>query len=149
MDAVNAFQRHRRLTVTALAGWRFTGTTSYVVAAQGATRLLKLLSGRWREGRTVDVLIDELVGQGTLRAKVVLPFVTTLNGAHARSTTGDEGPAATALSALRRAFYLAAVPEDIRRVALGARADAGVDPRLDLYLAVVRECLRGVRVQAG
>lgn len=144
-NAVNTYRNRREFTVMPLRGWRFTGLTSYVVRPRGARRLLEHLQGRWSEGRTVDVLIDELVQQSSVRGLVVLPFVSTLSAESDQSTTGDQGPALRSITGFRRALYCEADVHAIRRQVLRAGADGETEPLLDVYLAMLRDVLRTVK----
>jgi GR25 family glycosyltransferase involved in LPS biosynthesis len=61
-------------------GWYLACTSSYLVSAQGAGRLLELLEREFRKPQLepIDMAIRRLIRSGALRAGITLPFLTTI-----------------------------------------------------------------------
>lgn len=139
-SARQAFLDKRQVTLIDLRRLSFTGLTSYLVNRGSLKRLGELLHGGWRSNRTIDVVLQDLVRKGAVRARLIFPFLSTLAQEHEQSTAGLRGPAIKSLDALRLACFYEADPDAIRRRAIDCRCYPQTDPLLELYL----NCLRGV-----
>lgn len=140
-QAREAFLRQQKIALIDLQSLPFTGTTSYLVNRSSLPRLEGALAGGWRRNQTIDVAIQELVRSGTLRARLIFPFLSTLSPEHVASTAGMQGPAARALDIFRQAWFYSADPEALRQQAVPCPCHAGSAPLLELYLHVLREVL--------
>lgn len=139
-SARQAFLQRNKISLINLQQLAFTGTTSYVVNQRSLRRLGELLEGQWQRNQTIDVVLQQLVRCGELRARLLFPFLSTLAPEHEQSTAGLEGPAIKSLDAFRQAWFYAADPELIRTRTIDCHCHASSDPLLELYL----NCLRGV-----
>ncbi len=139
--ARQAFLDRQKISLIDLKQLSFTGTTSYVVNRSCLERLGQLLTGGWRRNQTIDVALQQLVRRGDLRARLIFPFLSTLNSEHAVTTAGMRGPAVQALDAFRQAWFYAAVPEVIRQRTIPCRCQDASEPLLELYLNGLRAVL--------
>jgi GR25 family glycosyltransferase involved in LPS biosynthesis len=139
-SARRAFLKEKRVSLIDLRQLAFTGTTSYLVNQHCLKRLGELLQGRWQSNQTIDVVLQQLIRRGELRARVAFPFLSTITPEHEQSTTGLQGPAIKALDAFRQAWFYAADPDAIRRRTIDCNCHASSDALLELYL----NSLRGV-----
>ena len=139
-SARGAFLKEKRVSLIDLRQLAFTGTTSYLVNQNCLKRLGELLQGRWQSNQTIDVVLQQLIRRGELRARVAFPFLSTIAPEHEQSTTGLQGPAIKALDAFRKAWFYAADPDAIRRRTIDCNCHASSDALLELYL----NSLRGV-----
>lgn len=138
--AREAFRREQRISLIDLRQLAFTGTTSYLVNQRSLPRLVELLQGGWQSNRTIDVVLQQLIRRGELRARLAFPFLSTMASESEHSTAGLQGPAIKALDAFRQAWFYAADPDAIRRKTIDCNCQASSSPLLELYL----NCLRGV-----
>lgn len=143
-QARTAFLERQKISLIDLRQLAFTGTTSYLVNQNSLARLPSLLAGGWRRNQTIDVAIQEQVRRGELRARLVFPFLSTLNPEHETSTAGMQGPATPALNAFRQAWFYAADPQAIHRRVGGCECQTGTQPLLELYLHALRSVLGSV-----
>jgi len=139
-SAREAFLREQRISLIDLRQLAFTGTTSYLVNQRSLPRLVELLQGGWQSNRTIDVVLQQLIRRGELRARLAFPFLSTMASESEHSTAGMQGPAIRALDAFRQAWFYSADPDAIRRKTIACACQAASNPLLELYL----NCLRGV-----
>jgi len=139
-SAREAFRREQRISLIDLRQLAFTGTTSYLVNQRSLPRLGELLQGGWQSNRTIDVVLQQLIRRGELRARLAFPFLSTMASESEHSTAGMQGPAIRALDAFRKAWFYSADPDAIRRKTIDCGCQASSNPLLELYL----NCLRGV-----
>ncbi len=138
--ARQAFRQRQKISLIDLQRLPFTGTTSYLVNRGSLERLQNLLAAGWRQNQTIDIALQHLVRRGELRARMIFPFLSTLNSEHEATTAGMRGPAVQALDAFRQAWFYQANPDAIRKQALTCRCQDTSEPLLELYL----NCLRAV-----
>jgi len=144
-SARDAFLGKRRISMFDLRQLAFTGTTSYLVNQRCLHRLGELLRGRWQSNQTIDVVLQQLIRRGELRARLAFPFLSTMAPESEESTAGMQGPAIKALDAFRQAWFYAADPDSIRQRTIDCRCHASSDPLLELYLNSLRGVLGTVR----
>lgn len=143
-SAREAFLQRRKISLIDLRQLAFTGTTSYLVNRHSLERLESLLAEGWRRNQTIDVVLQQLVREGKLRARLLFPFLSTLSPEHEASTGGMRGPAAAALDAFRLAWFYAADPEAICQRAVPCRCYPNSEPLLELYLNSLRSVLGSI-----
>ena len=80
-NAAGRMERIRNFALVDLKGSSFAGTTSYLVNSASAAKLAGLLDREIAAGPTqpIDLFIRQKVGEGLLRAGVLVPFVTSVN----------------------------------------------------------------------
>lgn len=143
MNWMQAFARGKGVVLADLKDLPFTGTTSYLVNHRGMEKLLALTDGQWTLNRSFDVHLQELVRQGKVRARVTVPFVSTIGPENLATTTGSQGPALAALNAFREALYYRADPSAIyaRIRPCECRTETATAPLLGIYLELLRNVL--------
>lgn len=146
--AREAFLRKQRISLLDLRQLKFTGTTSYLVNRRSLNRLGELLRGRWQSNQTIDVVLQQLIRRGELRARLTFPFLSTIAPESEQSTAGMQGPALKALDAFRQAWFYAANPRSILQKTIDCRCHDASDPLLELYLNCLREVLSTVQYSA-
>ncbi len=80
-NAAGRIERIRNFALVDLKGSSFAGTTSYLVNSASAAKLAGMLEREIAAGptRPIDLYIQQKVGEGLLRAGVLVPFVTSVN----------------------------------------------------------------------
>lgn len=132
----------KSITLSNLQGLPFTATTSYVVNRNSLPKMLKLFDGKWREGKSFDTFLTPFVSAGSLRAFVILPFLTTVPHDEGDvSTIAGESPVRKVLTAFRRAMYANADEQEIYESILPCKACQESDPLLGIYLELVHKVI--------
>jgi GR25 family glycosyltransferase involved in LPS biosynthesis len=138
---MQAFAKSRKITLADLKDLPFTGTTSYLVNRCSIGKLQALMDGQWKLNRTFDVLLQDFVRDGKIRATVTIPFVSTISAENIDSSTGAQGPSLKALNAFREALYYKSDPERIYNSLKESMGEQETEPVLGIYLELLRNVL--------
>lgn len=141
-----AYAENRKVTLTNLKDWSFTGTTSYLINRHSIAKLIALTDGQWKLNQTFDIHLRNLVRNGQIRAFVTIPFLTTLSSGNVASTTGGQGPAFAEINAFREAFFYKADPLAIYTKVKSCESTHDTEPMLGIYLELLRQVIGTIRL---
>jgi hypothetical protein len=135
--AVETYSQSGAYSLLDLRELTFAGATSMVINKASISKVASLISGQWALGIPIDLYLRRLVNEGQLRARVVVPFLTTISPANDESDIRNSlDRSRRVCDALRRAFFqeadLHALRAEVDRLTLGAN----VSPLAEIFLKV-------------
>ena len=122
--AMEIYRQTRELCLTSLKRVPFSCMSSFFVNRKSVEKYLNLLSGRWREGKPIDLHVRSLIMAGKLASYVCLPFATSISSESDRSDIrGDLDISRAVMNLYRRSIYkdadLKSLREEFDRLTAG------------------------------